>query len=102
MAELNKSAGKRRRGPPGHGALTKSATCIAGFDEMTSGGQPSGRISLLVGDPGSGKTIFALQFLVNGGARCLVVDPVSALSRAGNELTAHGVADEKPKRREGA
>jgi circadian clock protein KaiC len=27
------------------------------------------------------------------GARCLVIDPVSTLSRAGNELTAHGVAE---------
>jgi len=47
-------------------SLTKSATGIAGFDEMTGGGLPQGRTTLLVGGPGSGKTIFALQFLAHG------------------------------------
>jgi len=45
---------------------TKAPTGIAGFDEMTSGGVPQGRTTLVVGGPGSGKTIFALQFLVHG------------------------------------
>jgi len=44
----------------------KSATGIDGFDEITGGGLPRGRTSLLLGGPGSGKTIFALQFLVYG------------------------------------
>lgn len=44
----------------------KTATGILGLDEMTGGGLPSGRTTLLVGGPGSGKTIFALQFLVHG------------------------------------
>lgn len=44
----------------------KSPTGIIGFDEMTDGGLPSGRTTLLVGGPGSGKTIFAMQFLTNG------------------------------------
>jgi len=37
-----------------------------GFDQITGGGLPRGRTTLLAGGPGSGKTIFALQFLVNG------------------------------------
>jgi circadian clock protein KaiC len=45
---------------------TKAPTGISGFDEMTGGGLPLGRTTLLVGGPGSGKTIFALQFLVHG------------------------------------
>jgi circadian clock protein KaiC len=49
---------------------TKATTGIAGFDEITSGGLPRGRTSLLVGGPGSGKTIFAMQFLVHGAASC--------------------------------
>jgi circadian clock protein KaiC len=49
--------------------LRKAATGIAGFDEITGGGLPRGRTSLLVGGPGSGKTIFSLQFLVNGARR---------------------------------
>src|ERR1700681_4852774 len=45
---------------------TKAPTGIAGFDEMTGGGVPRGRTTLVVGGPGSGKTVFALQFLVHG------------------------------------
>jgi circadian clock protein KaiC len=47
-------------------AVAKSPTGIAGFDEMTGGGLPQGRTTLLLGGPGSGKTIFALQFLEHG------------------------------------
>jgi circadian clock protein KaiC len=46
--------------------LSKASTGIPGLDEMTGGGLPRGRTTLLVGGPGSGKTILALQFLVNG------------------------------------
>jgi circadian clock protein KaiC len=45
---------------------TKAQTGIVGFDEITGGGLPSRRTTLLMGGPGSGKTIFALQFLVHG------------------------------------
>jgi circadian clock protein KaiC len=45
---------------------TKAPTGIAGLEEMTGGGLPRGRTTLLVGGSGSGKTILALQFLVNG------------------------------------
>ncbi len=45
---------------------TKAPTGIAGLDDITGGGLPRGRTTLLVGGPGSGKTILALQFLVHG------------------------------------
>lgn len=45
--------------------LTKALTGISGFDEITGGGLPSGRTSLILGSPGAGKTIFALESLVN-------------------------------------
>ena len=45
---------------------TKAPTGIEGFDEITHGGLPRGRTTLLEGGPGSGKTIMALQSLVNG------------------------------------
>jgi len=48
----------------------KAPTGILGFDEITGGGLPHGRTTLLVGGPGSGKTIFALQFLVYGARAC--------------------------------
>ena len=47
-------------------ALRKSPSGVLGFDEITGGGLPRGRATLLAGGPGCGKTIFALQFLVNG------------------------------------
>lgn len=46
--------------------LNKALTGIAGFDEITGGGLPQGRTTLVVGGPGSGKTVLALQFLVHG------------------------------------
>jgi circadian clock protein KaiC len=50
-------------------ATKKAPSGIAGFDELTGGGLPSGRTTVLAGGPGSGKTIFALQFLVNGARK---------------------------------
>jgi circadian clock protein KaiC len=48
----------------------KTPSGIIGFDEITGGGLPRGRSTLLMGGPGSGKTIFALQFLVHGARHC--------------------------------
>jgi len=42
------------------------ATGIQGLDELISGGFPKGRTILVVGGPGTGKTIFAAQFLYKG------------------------------------
>ncbi|MDB4957071.1 MAG: circadian clock protein KaiC [Myxococcales bacterium] len=50
-------------------ALTKMATGIQGFDEITNGGLPCGRTTLVMGGAGCGKTVFALQALVNGARR---------------------------------
>lgn len=47
----------------------KTPTGIKGFDEITGGGLPAGRPSLVCGPPGAGKSLFALQFLVNGVTR---------------------------------
>lgn len=44
----------------------RAPTGIDGFDEMTHGGLPLNRTTLIMGGPGTGKTVFALQFLVNG------------------------------------
>jgi predicted ATP-dependent serine protease len=44
----------------------KVPTGICGFDSISKGGLPAGRTTLVVGTPGSGKTVFALQTLVNG------------------------------------
>jgi circadian clock protein KaiC len=52
--------------PPEYPGLAKSRTYITGLDEITGGGLPSGRTSLLCGGPGCGKTLFAMEFLVRG------------------------------------
>lgn len=46
--------------------LPKTPTGIDGFDEITAGGLPTGRPSLVCGSAGCGKSLFALQFLTNG------------------------------------
>jgi circadian clock protein KaiC len=51
------------------GGLQKAPTGIPGFDEITGGGLPRGRTSLVIGSAGTGKTVFALQTLVNGVRR---------------------------------
>lgn len=45
--------------------LAKIATGIEGFDELSGGGLPRHRTTLVMGGPGSGKTVFSLQALVN-------------------------------------
>jgi circadian clock protein KaiC len=46
--------------------LAKCPTGIAGFDEITNGGIPRGRPTLICGSAGCGKTLFGIEFLVNG------------------------------------
>ncbi|MFP4308635.1 MAG: circadian clock protein KaiC [Desulfococcaceae bacterium] len=46
--------------------LGKCPTGISGFDEITEGGLPRGRPTLVCGGAGSGKTLFAMEFLVTG------------------------------------
>ncbi len=47
-------------------ALRKTPTGIPGLDEITHGGLPAGRPTLICGGPGSGKTLLGITFLVNG------------------------------------
>lgn len=49
---------------------------VDGFDELVGGGIPEGRLYLLSGPPGSGKTTFSAQFLTRGamrGEKCLYI-----------------------------
>jgi circadian clock protein KaiC len=47
----------------------KSPTGIQGFDEISLGGLPRNRTSLVMGGPGTGKSVFALQTLVNAASK---------------------------------
>lgn len=46
--------------------LLKSPTGIKGLDEITGGGLPQGRTSLICGGTGCGKTLLAMEFLLHG------------------------------------
>lgn len=46
--------------------LPKSPTGINGLDEITNGGLPAGRPTLICGGAGSGKTLFSMEFIVRG------------------------------------
>jgi circadian clock protein KaiC len=47
-------------------ALTRVPTGISGFDQVALGGLPAGRATLVSGTTGSGKTLFAIEFLARG------------------------------------
>ncbi|HEX6203309.1 MAG TPA: circadian clock protein KaiC [Thermoanaerobaculia bacterium] len=53
-------------GTPELRQLAKSPTGIEGFDSLSYGGLPTGRTTLVAGSSGSGKTVFAAQFLASG------------------------------------
>src|SRR5687768_8671077 len=52
--------------PPERSGLEKCPTGIQGLDEITGGGLPRGRTTLVCGGAGSGKTLLATEFLVRG------------------------------------
>ncbi|HJT65530.1 MAG TPA: circadian clock protein KaiC [Pyrinomonadaceae bacterium] len=48
--------------------VQKELTGIPGFDEITGGGLPAGRPTLICGSAGAGKTLFAMEFLFRGAS----------------------------------
>jgi circadian clock protein KaiC len=57
---------QRSTDTPARPRFRKAATGIHGLDEITDGGLPQGRPTLICGGAGSGKTLLAASFLVNG------------------------------------
>src|SRR6202165_4935109 len=68
-AESSRGAGTLTEEPRVTSTLEKARTGIAGFDEVTKGGVPKGRPTIVCGGPGCGKTMFALEFLVRGAVQ---------------------------------
>src|SRR5580700_8778833 len=54
---------------PSSAPLPKCPTGIRGLDEITGGGLPRGRPTLVCGGAGCGKTLFAAEFLVHGAVQ---------------------------------
>ena len=86
VATLRASSGdnmeKRREPAKGNAGGSRSTTVttvennqervqtgIAGLDDILNGGLPQGHLFLVEGDPGTGKTTLALQFLLEGVRR---------------------------------
>ena len=67
--------------------LPKAATGISGFDEITGGGLPKGRPSLICGAAGCGKTLFAVEFLMRGARDLNEPGVFVAFEETSEELT---------------
>jgi len=61
-------AQKKKASQTSSKTLAKASTGIQGLDEITGGGLPGGRPTLVSGGAGSGKTLFGLEFLVRGAS----------------------------------
>ena len=79
----------RKRAAP---RLSKLATGIRGFDQLSRGGLPRNRTSLVMGGPGTGKTVFALQTLINGARERKQPGIFVAFEEAPSEIFANAAA----------
>jgi circadian clock protein KaiC len=73
-----------REKPP---QLEKAQTGIAGFDQITNGGLPKGRPTIVCGGPGCGKTMFAMEFLVRGATEFKEPGVLMTFEETGDEMT---------------
>src|SRR5688572_274616 len=68
-------------------SLPKAATGIEGLDEITGGGLPRGRPTLVCGSAGCGKTLLAIEFLVRGATQFGEPGVFMAFEETAEELT---------------
>jgi circadian clock protein KaiC len=78
---------KKTKTSPAAKALRKSRTGIRGLDEITGGGLPAGRPTLVCGGAGCGKTLLAMEFLVRGATEFGEPGVFLAFEETGEELT---------------
>src|SRR5689334_2634576 len=79
------TAAKDRRGVDR--ALAKSPTGIQGLDEITGGGLPRSRPTLVCGSAGAGKTLLAMEFLVRGAMQYGEPGVCMAFEETADDLT---------------
>ncbi|MEO8326095.1 MAG: circadian clock protein KaiC [Nitrospirota bacterium] len=70
-----------------HSEFPKALTGIQGLDEITGGGLPRGRTTLVCGSPGCGKTLMGLEFLVRGATQFGEPGVMLAFEETAEELT---------------
>ena len=80
---------KKREPKSRRAALPKSPTSIQGFDEITGGGLPKARPTLVCGGAGCGKTLFAMEFLVRGAMQYNEPGVFVSFEETEKELTAN-------------
>ena len=76
-----------RRAKPAASGLIKVPTGITGLEEITLGGLPFGRTTLVTGGPGCGKTLLAMEFLVQGTRQFNEPGAFIAFEETAQELT---------------
>jgi len=76
----------RPKGPHG---IAKTRTGISGFDELTSGGLPRGRPTLICGGAGCGKTVMGLEVLVRGATQYGEPGAIFTFEESSDELAAN-------------
>ena len=77
----------KKRPKSSEGQLPKSPTGIKGLDEITGGGLPKGRPTLVCGAAGCGKTLFAMEFLVRGATQYNEPGVFMSFEETADELT---------------
>jgi circadian clock protein KaiC len=77
---------KKTKDPTPPMTLRKSSTGIRGLDEITGGGLPAGRPTLVCGAAGCGKTLLAMEFLVRGATEQDEPGVFMAFEETGEEL----------------
>lgn len=86
---MNKASRNGNRSPKNRvlDPLAKSPTGIQGLDEISSGGLPRGRPTIVCGGPGCGKTMLATEFLVRGATEFGEPGVFMAFEETPDELT---------------
>ena len=77
---------KALNGKAGAGELPKAPSGIQGLDEITGGGLPRGRPTLICGSAGCGKTLLSMEFLVRGAMQYGEAGVFVAFEETGDEL----------------
>jgi circadian clock protein KaiC len=79
----------RKKPTENHSTLARAPTGIEGLDEITGGGLPAGRPTLVCGTAGSGKTMLAMEFLVRGATQFGEPGVFMMFEENASELTAN-------------
>src|ERR1700730_9103315 len=67
--------------------LKKSPSGIVGFAQITGGGLPTGRPTIVCGGPGCGKTMFAMEFLIRGATEFGEPGVLMTFEETGEEMS---------------